>query len=260
MSTGKNIERLTYRSSKHATRFAWKTVILAAVFGSSIFIILPLTAKKLEKKEKDLLITEAPARVKIKLPEKEKIFEKKNTVNNKIKKVEVKPMPPAAPKPPAVPVNIKLSPVSTEFSLKVSKVMNPTLNFKVEKIQAVQEVVKKPTPVKKAPPVSTPPSKNYNAIFSEHEVDTDAQIIKRAKPVYPRRALRRKVAGYVVIQCVITKEGRIANPIIVKATPKGYFEESCLDAIENVLYKPATLDGKPVAQRMELTFDFGIKR
>lgn len=259
MSSGKNIERLTYRSSKHATKFAWKTIILAIVFGSSIFIILPLTAKKLQKQEKQLVITEAPARIKIKLPEKEKIFEKKNIVNNKVKKVETKPLPPTAPKPPAVPVNIKLSPVSTDITFKVNTVMNPQLNFKVEKIQAIQESDNKPKPVQKVAPVSAP-SKNYNAIFSENEVDTDAQLLNRAKPVYPRRALRRKIAGYVVIQCIITKQGKISNPVIVNATPKGYFEESCLEAIEDVLYKPATLDGKPVAQRMELTFDFGIKR
>ena len=62
----------------------------------------------------------------------------------------------------------------------------------------------------------------------------------------------------IIINCIISKEGKITNAVIAKASPKGYFESACLDILEKIRYKPATVDGKPVAQRMELTFDFGL--
>jgi len=256
-----HLERLTYRSSKHATRFAWRTVILSIVFGSAIFIILPLTAKKLEKKEKKLILTKAPNTVKIKVPEKEKIYEPKKTTKTTTE-VETKqtPAPPSTPQPPAVPVNITVSPVKTDISLQIDTNLTTNLNFKVEKIQAIKQVAKKPIEVQEAPPVVAPPTTDYNAIFSQNEVDQDATVIRKGTVVFPRKALRRRIGGKVIIKCIISKQGKIVNPQIYLATPKGYFEEACLDALDKFLYKPAMINGKPVAQRMELTFDLMLKK
>ena len=256
-----HLERLTYRSSKQATRFAWRTVLLSVLFGSAIFIILPLTAKKLVKEEKKIVLTKAPDKVKIKLPEKEKIYEKKRVIKTTKEVVKKQaPAPPAAPQAPAVPVNIKISPVKTEMSLQIDSNVNTNLNFKVEKIQAIRQVSQKPVQVKKAAPVYTPPAPDYNAVFSENEVDQDATLLKKGNLVYPRRALRRRIGnGKVVIKCVISKEGRITRPEIYSASPKGYFEQACLDILDQYLYKPALVNGRPVAQRMEITFDFELK-
>ena len=261
MSAGNNLDRLTYRSSKQATSFAWRTIILSIAFGSAVFIILPLTAHKLEKEEKTLIVSKAPARVKIKIPEKEKIFEKKNIIkNNKVKKKQEKPLPPKVPKPPAIAVNLELNPIQSEVNFKLNNAVRPQLHFKVEKIVAIQKPVDKPQKVIPLTPVNTPPAKNYNAVFSKNDVDTNAQALNKVKPVYPRRAHRRNISGSIIINCIISKEGKITNPEIAKATPKGYFESACLDILEKIRYKPATVDGKPVAQRMELTFDFGLSK
>ena len=259
MSAGKNIERLTYRSSRHATRFAWRTVILSIVFGSAVFIILPLTAKKPVKEEKALLISKAPERIVIKLPEKEKIFEKKNVVKEREEIIEEKkPVPPEAPQPLAAPIPLRLNKLSANVELNIDLNIKPNTNFKIEKIQAVREVAEKSKAVEKPAPVNKP-QRDYNAIYSEHEVDQDAQVVRRINPVYPRRALSRKITGRVIITCVISKEGRVLNPVISHSNPKGYFEESCLATIKKLRYKPAMLDGKPVAQRMEISYTFGLR-
>ena len=256
-----NLERLTYRSSKHATRFAWRTVLLSTLFGSAIFIILPLTAKKLEKKEKKLILTQAPSTVKIKLPDKEKIYDKKPLVpTNKKVETQQTPAPPSTPQPPAVPVNIKVSPVKTDTALQIDTNLITDLNFKVEKIQAIQQVSQKPVTLTKAVPIQKVPEQDYNAIFAEHEVDQDATIIKKGNAIFPRQALRRRISGKVIIKCVISKEGKIINPVIYSASPKGYFESACMNVLDQYLYKPASIKGRPVAQRMELTFEFELKK
>lgn len=260
MSLENSIERLTYRTSKETTRFAWRTVILSIVFGSAVFIIVPLTTTKPVKKEKTLTLVEAPQKVQIKLPEKEKIYEQKRAVKTEVEPEKIKPKAPSVPTPKVTPIPIKLTQVETEFKLDLKVKVNTNVNFNVEKIRVIDNAPKKPVVVKETPPVKAPPARDYNAVFSKREVDSDATLLKRIDPVYPRRALRRNITGSVIISCIITKDGNVINPRVVRSTPKGYFEENCLDILDRMKYKPAMIDGRPVAQRMELTFDFGIQK
>ena len=260
MSLENNIDRLTYRNSTETSRFAWKTIILSIVFGSAFFVIVPLTSSKPVKIDSKLIIQKAPDQVKIKLPEKEIIYEKKKVDPIQEKTVQNKPAPPEVPAPKAAPVPIKPVIAKTDFKLNVNLKLNTKTDFKVEKIRLIDNTPKKPVEAKKAAPVKKLPSKDYNAVFSKSDVDSDATVISRVNPVYPRRALRRNISGSVIIDCVISKEGKIINPKVIRATPKGFFEESCLNILDKMKYKPAMLDGHPVAQRMELTFDFGIEK
>ena len=76
------MQRLAYRSSAQTVRFAWRTVILAIVFGSAVFVIVPLTTSKPVKKEKTLIVQKAPVVVKLEVPEKKRIFELWSTDQN----------------------------------------------------------------------------------------------------------------------------------------------------------------------------------
>lgn len=258
MSLENSIKRLTYRSSRETTRFAWKTVILSTVFGSAVFIIVPLTTVKHVKEEKTLLLRDAPAQAEIKLPEKEKIYEPKNTVSKKKTIEEIEPVTPSVPTPRAVPVPLTVSKVQTDFKLDINHTLNTSVDFNVEKIQVIDTKAEKPVEVKTVTPVKAPPAKNYNATFSKDEVDSDAQVINQIDPDYPRSALRRGIKGFVVIKCIVTKEGNIIQAVVTKAKPVGIFEKNCLEVLDKMKYKPAMLDGRPVAQRMELTFEFGF--
>ena len=114
----------------------------------------------------------------------------------------------------------------------------------------------------KAPPakVIKTPSLNYNSIFSESQVDEKAVRIKYRQPKYPTRARRRNISGKVVIDCVITKDGKVANARVTKAYPKGYFESACMSVLDRLEYKPAMKNGRKVMQRTILTFDFGLQK
>lgn len=61
--------------------------------------------------------------------------------------------------------------------------------------------------------------------------------IRRANPAYPRKAKAEGVTGYAVLEFTITPDGNIADPEIVEAYPKGYFEENSLDAVKRLRFR-----------------------
>ncbi|MCM8533367.1 MAG: TonB family protein, partial [Lentisphaeraceae bacterium] len=105
------------------------------------------------------------------------------------------------------------------------------------------------------------PSKpsHTNKTFHEHQVDQTARRTSNKSPKYPLIAKRRGISGKVVIDCVVTKLGKVTNYKVVESRPKGIFEKSCLAVLEDLRYKPAMKDGQYVAQRTLLTFEFGIR-
>ena len=54
MSHEENQQRLSYRESPGAIRFAFKSILLALLFGSLFFVLIPLTSKLVKEEEKDL--------------------------------------------------------------------------------------------------------------------------------------------------------------------------------------------------------------
>ena len=74
------------------------------------------------------------------------------------------------------------------------------------------------------------------------------------------RARRRNLSGKVTIDCVIDTQGRVTQARIMSATPKGYFENSCLNILDRLKYEPAKKDGRSVKQRTILTFQFGLQK
>jgi len=66
------------------------------------------------------------------------------------------------------------------------------------------------------------------------------------KFVYPPEAERDGIEGYVLVQYNIDKQGNTSNVKVVEAEPNNVFDESALNFIEQLQYKPILIDGKPV--------------
>lgn len=69
--------------------------------------------------------------------------------------------------------------------------------------------------------------------------------IVKVAPIYPRRALSRGIEGYVIVEFTVTKNGSVANPIVVEAEPPSIFDKAALDAALKFKYKPRVIDGEP---------------
>ena len=77
---------------------------------------------------------------------------------------------------------------------------------------------------------------------------TDGEYLPIVKvaPQYPRRALSRRIEGYVIIEYTVTKEGVVKDPVVVEAAPKGVFDRAALQSASAYKYKPRIVDGQPI--------------
>lgn len=77
---------------------------------------------------------------------------------------------------------------------------------------------------------------------------TDGEYLPMVKvaPQYPRRALRRGIEGYVVLEYTVTTTGAVKNPVVIEAEPADIFNQSAIDSAVRYKYKPRVIDGKPV--------------
>lgn len=67
---------------------------------------------------------------------------------------------------------------------------------------------------------------------------SDTSITMRgAKPVYPYKAFKEGIEGYVVIEIEYDKFGNIVNTHIIESSPAGYFEESDRKHVESLYIK-----------------------
>ncbi len=81
--------------------------------------------------------------------------------------------------------------------------------------------------------------------------------IYRARPDYPRRALRRRLTGNVRLSFTVTAAGKVDDPEVL-ASSSDVFDQAALDAIRMYRYAPHFVNGTPVAvDYVEYTISFG---
>jgi len=78
--------------------------------------------------------------------------------------------------------------------------------------------------------------------------------IKKVAPFYPRSAYESGIEGTVILQGVISKEGRIKDLIAVSG-PQA-LQQSAIDAVKQWEYEPWILDGAPIEVETTLTIPF----
>lgn len=69
--------------------------------------------------------------------------------------------------------------------------------------------------------------------------------IVKVEPVYPQRALARRLEGYVVLEFVVTRTGAVRDIVVLDSTA-AIFERPAVEAAEKFRYKPRVIDGEPV--------------
>lgn len=92
--------------------------------------------------------------------------------------------------------------------------------------------------------------------------DGDYLPIVKVQPIYPRRALSRGMAGWVIVEFTVNAQGMVENAFIVancgmvqnarseaecEDHPSNIFDSSALKAAAKFKYKPKVIDGVPTA-------------
>ena len=149
-----------------------------------------------------------------------------------------------------------------------------------QQLETKQRKPKKPPPPDEPPP-DVPPQ-NFNvavdsAGFNMSNVDLSVSVdvggggfgisdgeylpIVKVQPQYPRRALSRGLAGYVIVEFTVTAQGTVKNPFVIENCghipnarspgdcvdkPNSVFDSAALKAAAKFKYKPKVIDGNPV--------------
>lgn len=86
-------------------------------------------------------------------------------------------------------------------------------------------------------------------------VDREPEILKIVRPTTPWKTLWDDFRGQVRLRFIVTAEGRVTH-IRVKRSQHPEFADAAVEAAAQWVFRPAELDGKPVAVWMERSVDF----
>jgi len=121
----------------------------------------------------------------------------------------------------------------------------------------------RPQPPRESTSIQTPPEAAvelpfpFQAYFSARDLDVRAEPANDVLLYYPPLAYHRRLSGVVRMTLYINERGGLDRATLDDATPAGVFEESAREAVNKLLFHPATRSGRPVKSRksIEVVFD-----
>jgi periplasmic protein TonB len=84
----------------------------------------------------------------------------------------------------------------------------------------------------------------------------EGNLIYRVQPQYPPLARQARVQGIVVLQAVISREGKIENVQVISGHP--LLVKSARDAVQQWRYRPYYLNNEPVEVETQVTVNFTL--
>lgn len=96
-----------------------------------------------------------------------------------------------------------------------------------------------------------------NIVYEAGEVDEEAKVLREVNPVFPERAKKLGISGYVKVFLVIDVNGDVVQADVASVDPPGYgFENEALKAVRQWKFEPAKLGHFPVSQKATKEFRF----
>jgi len=119
-----------------------------------------------------------------------------------------------------------------------------------------QTIVEPPWDQVVPPPPPDPPSRGEVRVF--RDISPPAKLFA-PDPVYPKAALAARISGSVELECLIDREGRVADVKVLRPGPLG-MTEAAVEAVRQWRFAPSTLGGTPVEVVYVLTVRFTLPR
>jgi TonB family protein len=96
-----------------------------------------------------------------------------------------------------------------------------------------------------------------NRIFAPQDVTTKAKILSRAEPQYTEDARQHDVRGVVILRAVLAADGQVRGIRPIRMLPYGLTMKA-VKAARQMNFIPATLNGEPVSQWIQLEYHFNL--
>lgn len=158
---------------------------------------------------------------------------------------------------PALTTPLPRKPVIPQPSLNLnSDLPQPLVSLELPAVQHFS-LPALPQPDRPTPTAATP-KPVLKTIYAAGEIDGPLMPLVRVPPVYPRSAKRRGIQGWVDIEFIITRAGRVETVKIVQAEPAGVYEKSVVQAVSSWRFSPGKVNGKPVRVRVRQRVQFRL--
>ncbi|MBD0373616.1 MAG: TonB family protein [Pyrinomonadaceae bacterium] len=94
-------------------------------------------------------------------------------------------------------------------------------------------------------------------VYTTRQIDTKARIISRPEPQYTDEARKNQVMGTVVLRGIFAFDGKVRAIRVMKGLPDG-LTMSAIRAARRIKFVPATINGKPVSQYIQIEYNFNL--
>lgn len=172
----------------------------------------------------------------------------------------------------SLPTSVRIA--FTQPNLQKNKVVEPQQNIKENALQPIKEPIQEkqrhtqqPLPViqaeievtKKPKPVLEKPVQDNMKTENLIPVTTDVRLKgERIQPHYPRRALKLKQQGVVLLHVLVSANGQ--REVIKLHKPSAYalLNKAALDAVEKWQFEPTRRNGHLIKSWVEIPIEFRI--
>ncbi len=97
-------------------------------------------------------------------------------------------------------------------------------------------------------------------LYEMGELDSPLTPIANIPPIYPMRAIRGGIEGWVKVRFLVNNQGQVEQPRVVEARPEHVFEKSVVNCVLKWKFKPGTVEGVPVNTMVETIIRFELEK
>ena len=170
--------------------------------------------------------------------------------------VRIKRDTPPVRRPPPPPQKHPDQPQKSKPKMMAApKIAALTIPFKPNRFQPV-------TPGAIAIPLArgvTVGSNPWQGEWGVGDLDQPLAPLVRIPPVYPSRAKRQGIEGWVRVKFLVRASGAVDRVEILEAVPKGLFDNSVRQCVLSWRFKPGTVEGEPVDVWAETIVRFNLQ-
>ncbi|WP_198264969.1 energy transducer TonB [sulfur-oxidizing endosymbiont of Gigantopelta aegis] len=113
--------------------------------------------------------------------------------------------------------------------------------------------------------LATPISNESKAIINKsiiNEIMLDEEVVAlvRIAPIYPSRAARIGIEGWVKMEILINQSGRVESVKVLAAKPENIFNRAAIKAMKRWRFRPKIVAGKAVSRTAQQQINFKLSK
>ena len=81
--------------------------------------------------------------------------------------------------------------------------------------------------------------------------------VKDVAPAYPDFARHARIQGVVILECVLSPQGRVEDVKVLRGVPT--LDEAAVEAVRQWVYSPTLVNGVPTSVVMTVTVNFMLR-